>query len=65
MNEKKSPVTRRKFLMSVGLGGAAGAAAIVARQPQSPSPGDASAKSDSRGYQSTAHVKNYYRTAKV
>lgn len=64
MNEKNSKLSRRNFLLSVGLGGAAGAAALVAKQtqPSSETPAD---KAASRGYQETAHVQNYYRTTKV
>ena len=65
MNEKKFRISRRRLLLSLGLGGAAGSVAILAKQSQAPSPGDAGTKSESRGYQSTAHVNNYYRTAKV
>ena len=58
-------LSRRKFLLTVGAGGAATAAAIVAKNStpaQSPSDKD---KRSTRGYQATEHVNNYYRTAKV
>ena len=64
MNEKNSKLSRRNFLLSVGLGGAAGAAALVAKQTQ-PSAEVETNKTASRGYQHTAHVQNYYRTTKV
>ena len=32
MNEKSSKLSRRSFLLSVGAGGAAGAAALVAKR---------------------------------
>lgn len=65
MNEKNSKLSRRNFLLSVGLGSAAGAAVMVAKQAQVPVAADASAKPDARGYQDSAHVQNYYRTTKV
>lgn len=66
MNEKSSKLSRRAFLLSVGAGGAAGAAALVARQ-KAPAATQAASqdKHDKRGYQETAHVQNYYRTTQV
>ena len=64
MDEKNSKLSRRNFLLSVGLGGAAGAAALVAKQTP-PAAQAQTDKSASRGYQDSAHVQNYYRTTKV
>ncbi|MCG6953248.1 MAG: hypothetical protein LJE90_12800 [Betaproteobacteria bacterium] len=65
MNEKSPKLSRRAFLLSVGAGGAAGAAALVAKG-KTPAALSASTDSkDSRGYQETAHVRNYYRTTQV
>lgn len=65
MVQKNARLSRRNFLLTVGAGGAATAAAVVAGgkalQPTTPEDG----KRGSRGYQETAHVNNYYRTAKV
>ena len=58
-------LSRRNFLLTVGAGGAATAAAIVAKNSgptQSPS---GSGKRATRGYHATEHVNNYYRTTKV
>ncbi len=66
MSEKKSILSRRNFLLTVGAGGAASAAAIVARK--APVAGAGPASSDKRsgaGYKLTEHVSNYYRTTKV
>lgn len=63
MNEKSSKLSRRAFLLSVGAGGAAGAAALLAKQ-KTPA-ATQSAAQDKRGYQETAHVQNYYRTTQV
>lgn len=66
MSEIKSRLSRRNFLLAVGAGGAAGAAAIVANSvPQAQPVAAASDKKRGKGYAETAHVRNYYRTAKV
>jgi shikimate 5-dehydrogenase len=66
MNEKSSKLSRRAFLLSVGAGGAAGAAVLVAKQKAPAATQTASQdKRGSRGYQETAHVQNYYRTTQV
>jgi len=65
MSQKKPVLSRRNFLLTVGAGGAAGAAAIVARTPAG-NPGEKSAgKRSTQGYQVTEHVNRYYRTTKV
>ena len=57
---------RRRFLLTLGLGGAGTAVAVVAAAPaaavdvvtaQSIAPTD--------GYRESAHVRDYYRTAKL
>jgi nitrous oxide reductase len=65
MTEKKAKLSRRNFLLTVGVSGAAAsAAAIVAK-----SPADAvqtsKDKRATRGYQVSEHINNYYRTTKV
>jgi hypothetical protein len=64
MAEKKAKLSRRNFLMTLGAGGAATAAAIVAKTP-SPRPAPSKDKHATRGYQASEHVNNYYRTTKV
>ena len=65
MTEKKAKLSRRNFLLTVGVSGAAAtAAAIVAKTPQ----GAAEKSKDKRatqGYQASEHVNNYYRTTKL
>ena len=64
MAERAKRLSRRNFLLTVGAGGAATAAAIVAKNsPPSASPDKS--KRASRGYHATEHVNNYYRTTKV
>jgi hypothetical protein len=65
MSERAKRLSRRNFLLTVGAGGAATAAAIVARQPSAPAPAESGNKRATRGYHATEHVNNYYRTAKV
>jgi len=66
MSERSSRLTRRNFLLTVGAGGAATAAAIVATNSPSTKPAPATNdKRATRGYQASEHVNNYYRTTKV
>ncbi len=66
MSENKSKLSRRNFLLAVGAGGAAGAAAVVAKAvPQAQPVVAATGKRSTKGYQASAHIRNYYRTAKV
>jgi hypothetical protein len=66
MSENKSKLSRRNFLLAVGAGGAAGAAAIVATAvPQAQPAAVGRDRRKSKGYQASEHVRNYYRTAKV
>ena len=63
MTERTRRLSRRNFLLSLGAGGAATAAAVVAKS----TPPNALQKSKQKagGYQESAHIRNYYRTAKV
>jgi hypothetical protein len=66
MTERTKRLSRRSFLIAVGAGGAATAAAIAvkhAAQARSASP--SRDKRATRGYQASEHVNHYYRTAKV
>jgi len=66
MIEKKAKLSRRNFLLTVGAGGAATAAAIVATKTGTSSAAQTSKdKRATRGYQASEHVNTYYRTAKV
>ena len=64
MIERTKRLTRRNFLLAVGAGGAASAAAILAKNAPSSSTPDKS-KRATRGYHASEHVNHYYRTAKV
>ena len=66
MSEHKAKLSRRNFLLAVGAGGAASAAAIVAKTaPQAQPVATGSDKKSTKGYHASAHIRNYYRTAKV
>jgi hypothetical protein len=65
VDQKNAKLSRRNFLLTVGAGGAATAAAVVAGNKALPGTSGAADKRGSRGYQETAHVSNYYRTTKV
>ena len=64
MNQKKAVLSRRNFLLTVGAGGAATAAAIVGKKASAPAPNSADKRATS-GYKVSEHINNYYRTTKV
>jgi hypothetical protein len=64
MSERSPRLSRRKFLFTVGAGGAATAAAVVATKKTAPAT-TGTGKRATRGYHATEHVNNYYRTTKV
>ncbi len=59
--------SRRTFLLAAGAGGAATVAAIAAKvAPQRVSKvNEPQGKKSGKGYQDTAHIRNYYRTTEV
>jgi len=66
MSDRSTRLSRRNFLVTIGAGGAATAAAVVAKHSATPAvQPEQSDKRATRGYQATAHVHNYYRTTKV
>ena len=65
MSERSLRLSRRKFLLTVGAGSAATAAAVVATTKKSNPAVSGKGKRATRGYHATEHVNNYYRTAKV
>jgi hypothetical protein len=66
MSDHTKRLSRRNFLMTVGAGSAAAtAAAIVATKSVSTPPLEGKDKRATRGYQSSEHINNYYRTTKV
>ena len=63
--KKKAILSRRNFLLSVGAGSAATAAALVANKAPEPVVAASDDKRATSGYKVSEHVNNYYRTAKV
>ena len=58
--------SRRQFLFAATGAGAVAAAAAVVVPDVAPKPDPREAtRRDGRGYTETAHIRNYYRTAKV
>ncbi len=64
MSQRTQRLSRRNFLLTVGAGGVATAAAVVTNQKSAPAT-SGKGKRATRGYHATEHVNNYYRTAKV
>ena len=66
MVQAKSKLNRRNFILAVGAGGAATVAAVAVKAPaqKAASPGG-SGKRATRGYATSEHIDNYYRTTKV
>ncbi len=57
---------RRRFLLTMGLGSAGAVAAAVAAGPVAASRAvTAEAAAPDSGYRESAHVRDYYRTAKL
>ena len=65
MKTPQSTLSRRKFLLAAGAGGAAATIAVVAGKDAQKQAKPASAAADGQGYRVTEHIRNYYRTAKV
>lgn len=65
MKASKAKLSRRHFLLAVGAGTAASAAAIVAKKEADSGASRDKGLESKKGYQLTEHVRNYYRTAKV
>ena len=65
MSERTKRLSRRNFLLTVGAGGAATAAAIVAKTSGSKAVEKENSKHTTRGYHASEHINNYYRTTKV
>lgn len=61
----KTDTGRRKFMVTLGLGGAAAAAAVVAGKGSDGKKADGGAQDEGKGYRLTQHIREYYRTARV
>jgi hypothetical protein len=65
MKRPHSQVSRRNFLLAATAATAATAGAIVAKNRADGHPATSKDDDAKKGYQLTAHVQNYYRTAKI
>lgn len=62
----KTNAKRRKFMMALGVGGAAAATAVLTATGDKTEKGvTAGEKGEAKGYQLTEHVRDYYRTCRV
>jgi len=58
--------SRRHFLLALGAGTASTAAALVAMKPSTAQKTSATEqRPEGAGYTASAHINNYYRTAKI
>ena len=64
MSDAVARKSRRNFLLAVTAGGAATAAAVMAQKAPTAAMPDKSKRAGA-GYAESAHIHNYYRTAKV
>lgn len=63
---EKAKLSRRKFLLAAGAGGAATVAAVAVKTaPQGATASAEAGGKKRKGYQLTEHVRRYYETAKV
>jgi hypothetical protein len=60
-----SKLSRRNFLLAVGASGAATAAAMASKSITPTAEKVAADDKHGKGYQETAHVRNYYNTTKI
>jgi hypothetical protein len=62
----KANVNRRKFVMTLGVGSVAAAAATLTGKGEKTGKGVAAGgEGERKGYQVTEHVREYYRTCRV
>jgi hypothetical protein len=57
--------TRRRFLLALGAGGAGAAAAAATPALAAPVTAPAAADKAASGYRETAHVRDYYDSARI
>ena len=65
MKQAQTKLSRRNFLLAATAGTAATAAAVIGKQQSEKPVVDGAAEPAGKGYQATAHVQNYYRTARI
>ncbi len=66
MAKNRISASRRGFLLTVGAGSVATAAAVVqSMAPEPEAPVTAAREADKGGYQMSEHINKYYRTTRV
>ena len=66
MKPTQAKLNRRNFLIAVGAGSAATAAAVAGKVASRPEPSKSgNDKRHGAGYEETAHVRNYYCSIQV
>jgi hypothetical protein len=65
MTKQQTKLSRRNFLLAATAGTAATAAAVIGKREADQPTKEETAQSGGKGYQATAHVQNYYRTART
>ena len=67
MDNTKTKLSRRYFLLAATAGTAVSAAALVGKNQTDSATATVtgSGKAPGKGYEATAHVRNYYRTARI
>lgn len=65
MNNQSKPNSRRKFLLTAGLGGAGAAAAVVTGRKVAAGASAAGATDQPRGYHVSEHILKYYKSTQV
>ncbi|MGE5523354.1 MAG: twin-arginine translocation signal domain-containing protein [Rhodospirillaceae bacterium] len=63
--EHQGTPSRRNFLLAVGAGSVAAAAAVMSGGTPPSQISSTKDKTSGQGYRLTEHVRNYYRTAQV
>jgi hypothetical protein len=65
MKDLQSKLSRRQFLLAVGVGGASAAVARVTGNNREKPAEQGKTAREGQGYRVTEHIRNYYRTVKV
>lgn len=65
MNNESKPNSRRKFLLTAGLGTAGAAAVAVAGRQVATAAKGATPAAKTRGYHVSEHILKYYKTTQV
>jgi len=65
MKHSQSKLSRRRFLLAIGVGSTSAAVALVTRNNFGAPAEPTKTTHNGQGYRVTEHIRNYYRTARV